>query len=251
MRITLLFITIALTFHAPLSAGDQPLRPRLTRSKRPAHLLVVLIGGIDSDPTPAQIEGTARRQEGNSGLFQLAGDLRQEAVQPEYFNWNGTRAGQIKDKKPPRARGIADFVDEHLQRWPRDRVALVGNSWGGHTALEVLDDLRNRESPLAVHLAVFLDPSSTGRGPAQPKSLPINVNQAVNYCTRNAFVWGRWNAGHRLDHIDLGDPELGFMRDGQPPYAAKFNPQAHIAAEWDPQIHAAIRDRVMGLLPEH
>jgi pimeloyl-ACP methyl ester carboxylesterase len=250
MRPFLLFVTITGALYAPLAADEQPTQPRLTRARQPTRLLVVLIGGIDSDPTPAQIDGTARRQEGNSGLFQLAGDLRREAVQPEYFNWNGTRAGQIKDKNPPRARGIADFVDEHLQRRPGDRVALVGNSWGGHTALEVLEDLLNRKSPLAVHLTVFLDPSSTGRGPPQPKSLPINVNRAVNYCTRNAFVWGRWNAGDRLEHIDLGEPELGFMRDGQPPYAAKFNPQAHIAAEWDPRIHAEIRDRVLKLLPE-
>ena len=250
MRYTLLFVSITLAWHAPLAADDKPTRPRALLTHRPNQVLVVLIGGIDSDPTPAQIDGTARRQEGNSGLFQLARELRQEAVQPEYFNWNGTRAGQIKDKKPPRARGIADFVDEHLQQRPGDRVALVGNSWGGHTALEVLDDLRNRESPLAIHLTVFLDPSSTGRGPPQPKSLPMNANRAINFCTRNAFVWGRWNAGHRLEHIDLGDPELGFMRDGQPPYAAKFNPQAHIAAEWDPRIHAEIRDRVLELLPE-
>ena len=39
------------------------------------HLLAVLIGGIDSDPTPAQIDGTAARNEGNSGLFRFAGDI--------------------------------------------------------------------------------------------------------------------------------------------------------------------------------
>lgn len=250
MRQTLLFIAIVIAAHVPMHADEPQALSHLKPMRRPAHLLVVLIGGIDSDPTAAQIDGTARRQEGNSGLFQFAGDLRREFVQPEYFNWNGTRAGRIKDKNPPRARGIADFVDEHMQEFPGDRVALVGNSWGGHTALEVLQDLRERVTPLAVHLAVFLDPSSTGRGPQQPKLLPVNVNRAVSYCTRNAFVWGRWNPGDRLEHIDLGDPALGFMRDGQPPYAAKFNTQAHIAAEWDQRIHEDILGRVLQLLPE-
>jgi hypothetical protein len=62
-------------------------------------------------------------------------------------------------------------------------------------------------------------------------------------------VWGRWNAGNRLEHIDLGDPALSFMRDGQPPYDARFNFQAHIAAEWDQQVHEDILSRVLTLLP--
>jgi pimeloyl-ACP methyl ester carboxylesterase len=246
---TLSLIAVVFVMHAPLRAAEPQARTRVKLARRPPHLLVVLIGGIDSDPTPAQIERTARRQEGNSGLFQFAGDLQRESVLPEYFNWNGTRAGRIKDKNPPLARGIAEFIDGHLQKFPGDRVALVGNSWGGHTAFEVLEDLRERENPLAVNLAVFLDPSSTGRGPRQPKSLPVNVNRAVSYCTRNAFVWGRWNAGTRLEHIDLGNPALGFMRDGQPPYAAAFNFQAHVAAEWDQRIHEDILGRILELLP--
>ena len=70
----------------------------------------VLIGGIDSDPSPAQIDGTAARKEGNSGLYRFADDLRRDEVIPEYFNWNGTRAGKIKSENPPGARGIADFM---------------------------------------------------------------------------------------------------------------------------------------------
>jgi pimeloyl-ACP methyl ester carboxylesterase len=249
MRWIFLLISIAFLAHAPLHADEpQPVR-RSKVNGRPTHLLVVLIGGIESDPTAAQIEGTARRQDGNSGLFQLAGDLRRNSVLPEYFNWNGTRAGQIRDKNPPRALGIAELINKHVQEYPGDRVALVGNSWGGHTALEVLQELLVRENPLAVDLTVFLDPSSTGRGPPQPKSLPVNVKRAVSYCTRNAFVWGLWDAGRRLEHIDLGDPALGYMRNGQPPYSAKFNPQAHIAAEWDQRIHEDIRRRLLELLP--
>lgn len=213
--------------------------------KRPAHLLVVLIGGVDSDPTPAQIAKTAARQEGNSGLYRLAGDLARERVLPEYFNWNGTRAGHIQDKDPPRSRGIADLIRVHLQKFPGDRVAIVGNSWGAHTALEVLQRLSTGEAPLAVDLVVFLDPSSTGRGPARPKNLPVCVNQAVNYFTRNSFVWGKWDAGPRLTNIDLGDPTTGYMTRGGPAYNAAFNVQAHIAAEWDESIHKDIQARLL------
>jgi hypothetical protein len=249
MRQFLLFLTIVAVVGAPACAEDLPVPRKLKFPRRQPHLLVILIGGIDSDPTPGQIEGTAARQEGNSGLYQFAGDVEQELVMPEYFNWNGTRAGRIKDKNPPRAQGIANHIDLHLQEFPGDRIALVGNSWGGHTALEVLEDLVAREAPLAVHLVVFLDPSSTGRGPAKPKALPINVRRGVSYCTRNAFVWGNWDAGIRLENIDLGDPACGFIRNGQPPYNARFNTQAHITAEWDQRIHEDIRRRVIELLP--
>jgi pimeloyl-ACP methyl ester carboxylesterase len=216
---------------------------------RPVHLLVVLIGGIESDPTPEQIAGTAERNEGNSGLYRLAGDLAREQVIPEYFNWNGTRAGKIKDKNPPRARGIADFIDAHVQKFPGDRVAIVGNSWGGHTALDVVQLLRSSETPLAVNLVVFLDASSTGRGPAKPRALPVNVNQAVSYFTRNVFVWGRWDAGRRLENIDLADPAWHSRKGGAPDYSAPFDVRAHTAAEWDEEIHADIRRRLLELLP--
>ena len=215
---------------------------------RPVHLLAVLIGGADSDPTAAQIDGTAERHEGNSGLYRLAGDITHEQVLTEYFNWNGTRAGNIKDKYPTTSRGIVKFIRAHLENFPGDRVAIVGNSWGGHTALEVLQQLSNGDEPLAVHLVVFLDASSTGRGPARPKALPVCANQAVSYFTRNAFVWGKWNVGARLKNIDLGDPAEGFMIHGTPAYNAAFNLQAHVAAEWDENIHKDIQARLLGLL---
>lgn len=217
-------------------------------AKRPMHLLVVLIGGVDSDPTAAQIDGTAARHEGNSGLYRFAGDITQARVLPEYFNWNGTRAGNIKDKDPPRSRGIAELIRAHLQKFPGDRVAIVGNSWGAHTALEVLQELSTGDAPLAVDLAVFLDPSSTGRGPARPKALPVCAYRAVNYFTHNTFVWGKWDAGARLANIDLGDPAEKFTTNGNPPYDAKFNLQAHVAAEWDERIHTDIQRRLFELL---
>jgi pimeloyl-ACP methyl ester carboxylesterase len=209
-------------------------------SGRPPQLLVVLIGGIDSDPTREQIDRTSGRYEGNSGLYRLAGDIEVDRIIPEYFNWNGTRAGRINDKKPPQSRGIAAFVRRHLDDCPADRVTIVGNSWGAHTALEVVQLLGAGDAPQAVHLAIFLDPSSTGRVPIVSKALPVNVNRAVNYFTRNVFVWGKWDAGARLKNIDLGDPANGYMANGEPAYHAKFSMPAHIAAEWDEAIHEDI-----------
>src|SRR5262249_10122228 len=219
-------------------------------SRRPAHLLVVLIGGIDSDPTPEQIAGTAKRNEGNSGLYRLASDLARAPVIPEYFNWNGTRPGKISEKGAPRARGIADFIDAHVQKFPADGVAIVGNSWGGHTALEVVQLLHSRDRPLAVNLVVFLDASSTGRGPAKPKTLPVNVNRAVSYFTRNVFVWGYWDAGRRLENIDLASPAWRSRIGQGPDQDSGLDVRAHIAAEWDETIHADIRRRLLELLPK-
>lgn len=218
-------------------------------ARRPRHLLAVLIGGIDSDPSPAQIEGTAARKEGNSGLYRFAGDLTRERVVPEYFNWNGTRAGQIRADNPPGARGIAGFMHAHLQQFPGDQVVIVGNSWGGHTALDVARELRQSETPLAINLLVFIDASSTGRGPAKPKALPVNANCAMNYFTHNAFVWGRWEAGKRLENIDLGDPARGYLINGGPAYNAPIDVQAHVAAEWDEKIHEEIKRRLFEMVP--
>jgi pimeloyl-ACP methyl ester carboxylesterase len=245
-----LFLATCL-LHATALRADEIGQPRLRRDPhRPAHLLVVLIGGIDSDPTPAQIAATAARNEGNSGLYRFAGDISEARVLPEYFNWNGSRAGKIKAKDPPGSRGIAEFIRRHLQEFPGDRVALVGNSWGGHTALEVLQQLHEGEAPLALHLVAFLDASSTGRGPVKPKALPLNVNRAVSYYTRSILVWGKWDAGARLENIDLADPANRFIVNGEPPYNAPFDVRGHVAAEWDEEIHSDIKRRLVKLLPQ-
>jgi pimeloyl-ACP methyl ester carboxylesterase len=232
------------------ASADDVAKQTQSRPRRPVHLLAVLIGGIDSDPTPAQIDGTAARNEGNSGLYRFAGDITVERVIPEYFNWNGTRAGKIKTKDPPGSRGISEFVRQHLQSFPGDRVVIVGNSWGGHTALEVVQQLRDGEAPLAVNLVVFLDASSAGRGPARPKALPANVNRAVSYYTRSIVVWGKWDAGRRLENIDLADPANRFIVNGEPPYNAPFDIRGHVAAEWDEEIHSDIQRRLLALLPQ-
>ena len=220
-----------------------------TGKPRPAQLLVVCVGGMDSDPTPEQRAGTARRGRGNSGLFQLCQDLHREQVAAEYFNWNGTRAGHLKSLASPGAGAIAGFVNDHLQAYPGDRLALVGNSWGGHTALQVAGLLRTQETPLAIEMVVFLDASSAGRDAATERALPDNVNRAVHYFTRNAFVWGRWDAGSRLENIDLGKPDGGFLQRGGPAYDSPFNFRAHVAAEWDDRIHADMQRRLIDLIP--
>jgi hypothetical protein len=246
---SLVFAALAVTFlTAPLCA-ESPANDLLPARRAP-HVLAVLIGGMDSDPTPEQITGTAPRQQGNSGLFQLKGGLQGERVVAEYFNWNGTRAGEIKSQKPPRSPAIAGFVRDHLQRHPQDRVALVGNSWGGHTAFEVVRDLRQNEAPVAVALTVFLDASSAGRAQGEPKELPENVNRYVHFHTRNVFVWRALSPHRRLETIDLGNPAAGYLREGGPAYNAPFDFKAHVAAEWDERIHTDIRRRLLDLIPE-
>lgn len=215
--------------------------------RRPAHLLVVCIGGADSDPTVEQIAGTAPRGHGNSGLYQLCGDLRRERVIAEYFNWNGTRAGQFAIPPPPLARGIALFVREHFQRHPYDALVIVGNSWGGQTALEVAR-LLLQDAPLAIQGMIFLDGGSLLRA-RKPVGVPLNVNRTVNYFTRNGFVWGRLPAHSSLLNIDLGDKVNGYLRNGGPAYDAPFDTRAHVAAEWDDRVHADIMRRLLELVP--
>lgn len=237
-----ILILIVIASLACFAKGQSP--PQV--AARPPHLLAVFIGGGDSDPTPEQIASTAPRGQGNSGLFQLCGELRRERVVAEYFNWNGTRAGKLNAPPPvPLSPGIATMIREHVQTHPADRVAIVGNSWGGLTALEVAQNLAQPETPLAIDCVILLDPSSVVRALAKPKSLPVNVNRAVNYFTRNGFVWGKLPPDDRLENIDLGDPVNGYMRDGLPKYGDPFNIRAHIAAEWDDRIHADIKRRLL------
>ncbi|RPI87631.1 MAG: hypothetical protein EHM42_05030 [Planctomycetaceae bacterium] len=204
---------------------------------------------MDSDPSPEQIAGAARRAQGNSGLYRLRQDLLIDRVHPEYFNWNGTRAGELKTSDPPRSAGIVMCLREHCRLHPADRVAIVGNSWGGHTAYEVARDLVESETPLALELVVFLDPSSAGRSLRTPRQRPLNINRSVNYYTRNRFVWGKLPFEGEHVNIDLGDSEEGFLKNDGPRYQAPFDFPAHVAAEWDENIHADIRQRLLKLVP--
>lgn len=241
---------LILLLTAGVLQAAEPTSAGVARAPVP-RLYVVLIGGMHSDPTAAQIAGTAARREGNSGLYQLLGDLQlNDQVVAEYFNWNGTRAGQLNAPHPPRTEGIVNCIREHMQQSPGDRLAIVGNSWGGHTAIEVTQALLASDAPLAFDLAVFLDASSTARGKRKPKRLPININHAVHYFTHNLFVWGKWPAGDRLENIDLGDKACGYRSDGGPAYQSAFDFRAHVAAEWDDRIHADIKRRLLEVLPE-
>jgi len=215
---------------------------------REPRLLVILIGGMDSDPTPAQMAGTARRNEGNSGMFQLASDLQREGVVPVYYNWNGSQAGELKRAKAPGTKTIAEFTRGHVREHPNDRVAIVGNSWGGQSAIEVVRMLREGDTPVAIQLLVLLDAASAGRGAKPPDRLPENTNRIVQYRTHNVFVWSELGRDNRLTAIDLGNPDAGFMQEGRPAYHAPFDFRAHVAAEWDEKIHDDIRRRLAAVL---
>lgn len=213
-------------------------------SARDPRVLVVLIGGMDSDPTAEQLAGTAPRGRGNSGMYQLQGDLQQAGLDTEYFNWNGTRGGKIVDKQPPHATAVCEVIRTRLQSHPQDRVCIVGNSWGGHTAFDVCRELHDCDQPLRIESLVLLDPSSTGRTLKKRPDLPVNVGKAVNYYTRNAFVWGALKAP-RVTDVDLGDAANGYLLKGGPEYNAVFSFPAHVSAEWDGRIHADIQRRVL------
>ena len=120
-------------------------------------LCVFLIGGFDSEPTAEQIANKAPRGVGNSGMFQLAGDLRKDGIRAEYFDWNGTSAGKIKEQPAPLSKGIVEHIRRQHQKHPADRLAIVGNSWGGHTAWEV-SQLLAEEPMVTLDFVVFLDP---------------------------------------------------------------------------------------------
>ena len=214
-------------------------------------LVFVLMRLVPGDPallilgdsaTPEQLAGTARRGVGNSGMFQLRNDLRARKVAAEYFNWNGTPAGDIHQENPP---GTAAIVD-HLRRLPRGRIAIIGNSWGGHTAWEVCEQLSRATPVMSINHVIFLDPSSAARPMStRPEALPTNVVAAVQYASRSAVVWRAWPADPRIEEIDLADPKHGFLRPNGPPYGALFSPNAHIGAEWDDRIHADIVRRLL------
>lgn len=220
----------------------------VARTIDPRPLMVVLVGGFVSDPSPEQLDGTSGRG-GNSGMYRLRGDLiHWDGIAAEYFNWNGTRAGNIRLRTPPMAEGIAEFIRDRRSRHPQERLIIVGNSWGGHTAREVCE-LLAAPPAVPVELVVFLDPSSLGRtlNGKRNGGLPDNVAAAVNYYTQHMLSWREWPDEPRLQNIDLGDPVHGYLVAGGPRYDSSVDFKAHVFAEWDERIHADIRQRIRRL----
>ncbi len=234
-------VVMALTVRITSVLAESPSKP----------LFIAFIGGFDSDPTADQIAGTAPRGVGNSGMFQLAGDLRLDGVAAEYFNWNGRAAGKIKEQPAPLSKGIAAQLRQRHAKRPDEKLAIVGNSWGGHTAWEV-SQLLSEEPALSLELVVFLDPSSVGRfDKAQPDKLPGNVKQAVTIATRNALGWKKWADEPRAEFLDLGDPANVLLKKPGPAYDSVFDVKAHIAGEWDAAIHKHIQSRLLKVaMPE-
>jgi pimeloyl-ACP methyl ester carboxylesterase len=208
----------------------------------PPPTLVVLISGFDSDPSPEQLTGKAARGQGNSGMYQLAGDLKRAGFPTLFFNWNGTVAGHYADKNPPGAKAIVSRLRAMHAKEKIEHLVLVGHSWGGHTMLEVAAALEADGEP-TVELAIGVDPSSLGRG-ERADVLPSSIRRLVCFCTRNAFIWGAWEGGAPVEIVDLGDAAHEFMGDGRPNYAATFDVVAHNAVEWDERVHAAVVERV-------
>ena len=238
---TFVFTLLALTTLQTSIRAESPPKP----------LFVAFIGGFDSEPTAAQIAGKAERGVGNSGMFQLAGDLRGAGVAVEYFNWNGSAAGKIKEQQAPLSKGIAQKLRNQQAEHPQHKLAIVRNSWGGHTAWEVCQ-LLSEEPAVSCDLVVFLDASSVGRfDKSQPDKLPSNVRQAVTIATRNALGWKKWANEPRADFIDLGDPDHGFLKKPGPAYDSLFDVQAHISAEWDAAIHREIQKRLLKVVADN
>jgi pimeloyl-ACP methyl ester carboxylesterase len=130
---------------------------------------------------------------------------------------------------------------------PTDLTAA--NIQGEDAASDDAESAPAAEGVIAVDLLVLMDPSSFGRGSEpMPRVLPANVKRAVNYHTRNSFGWCGWLQDERLECIDLGDPEHGYLVAGGPQYNSLLNWVAHVAAEWDERIHLAIRRRIIGTL---
>ena len=204
--------------------------------------LVIVVAGFKSDASVAQIERMTKLRSGNSGIYELMIDFKQAGYRTKFFNWNGTAAGQFTKERGKGAESIARFIRETLAKSESKRLVLVGQSWGGHTMLEVAQQLK-KAPEIKVSIAFGIDAVSFSRG-GRMKQLPDNIATMIHYYTGNWFGWGEWKDEPRVKNVFLGDPANGFVVPGNPDYAAKNDPGAHNAAEWDEKIHADIVKRV-------
>ena len=245
--VNLICLLVVVLFASCSRTAEVPSATETQQEDPPPEFHVVVISGFDSDPTPAQIEGGAWPGMGNSGMFQLMGDLKSKGVDCSFYNWNGTDAGHIKDKEAPGAKRIVSDMLSRAASKPNTKFIMVGHSWGGHTLFEVAGELSASSlvNVEIVHAAV-IDASSLMRG--ERKKLPTNVASLDNYFTANMFCWGVWKDESRVNNIELGDPQNGFMVDGQPNYASSFDTSAHTHAEWDAKLHAEICDNILNIV---
>lgn len=220
-----------------------------SRSAEPQKMfegpLVVVISGFRSDASAEQLAGTAPRGRGTSGMYQLTQDLKKAGFRTLFFNWNGTEAGKFTEQLPPGSEAITKAIHMACEECETRSLVVVGHSWGAHTMLEVAEELRTN-GDRKIDLSIGVDPSSAARG-ERPDKLPSNIRQLVNFYTRNAFTWGAWRDDPRVENVDLGDAQHGFIGKGKPNYASAFDIAAHNAVEWDEQLHGAIVARIRQL----
>ena len=210
--------------------------------------VIVVVSGFDSDPSAEQIAGTAQRGSGNSGIFQLKGDLDAAGLECKFFNWNGTVAGQFGKNDPAGAAEIASWIEKRAAETSNTEFIFLGHSWGAHTLFDVASQISDSSS-IRVPFAVMLDASSALRG-ASPSKLPENIVTLVNYHTGNMFCWGPLKSERKVKNINLGEPTNGFMENGFPKYGSAFDISAHVSAEWDQKIHRDIYLRILAVVGE-
>ena len=241
-----LILILVVTASSVLSScsTDSRNEKEIQNKNEPPTFVVVIVSGYDSDPTPAQIEGTSQRGQGNSGMFQLKCDLEKSGLECKFFNWNGSAAGQISQNQPPGADAIASWMKQRVARDDSTRFVCIGHSWGGHTLIDVASKLKDHDS-MSIPLTLLLDASSAMRG-SRPSQMPDRIDRVVNYHTGNMFCWGKLKNANLVENVNLGDPENGFMVDGFPHYQSKFDIDAHNAAEWDQKIHSDMKRRILG-----
>ena len=216
------------------------------KTAEPTSYVVLIVAGYDSDPSPDQIAGKSSRGLGNSGMFQLKGDLETKGIDCKFFNWNGTSAGKINQKSPPGDAGIESWIRTRIKERPGTRFVSIGHSWGAHTLFDAATKIGDSESS-RFPLTILLDPSSALRG-GNPTKVPDCFGNVVNYHTGNLFCWGALEIENQVKNIFLGDPKNNFMKNVIPNYSSTFDIDAHNAAEWDPNIHSDMTLRILKIV---
>ena len=165
---------------------------------------VILIGGFDSDPTKKQLNGTARRGRGSSGLYQLHRDLASIGTASRYFNWEGSDAGRLGRSGAPGPARIANYIRQYHLKNSHLKTAIIGASWGGYTALEVTELLNSTENIIPVETLILVDASAFFRNLKGLPPISENVMHTINYFTHNRISTGVLT-DVRVENIDLGN----------------------------------------------